>query len=154
VCAVGCILPIKMHTACGMLCLPSSCPLHHCHTRPAAAPSAAAAATREASIALIDALSSNDEAAALALLQQSPASSRLAWVRDSRSGGYPAHVAAWHGLGQFIRQLVEMHGGPCYLFVCFSVLPGEAKSTGWSHTYQANPTAGRLRGSWDGTQHM
>jgi hypothetical protein len=77
---------------------------------PAAAPPAAAAATREASIALIDALSSKDEAAALALLQQAPASSRLAWVQDSRSGGYPAHVAAWYGLGQFIRQLVKMHG--------------------------------------------
>ncbi|KAF6254896.1 hypothetical protein COO60DRAFT_276890 [Scenedesmus sp. NREL 46B-D3] len=65
---------------------------------------------REASIALVDALSSKDEAAALALLQQAPASSRLAWVRDSRSGGYPAHVAAWHGLGHFIKQLVKVHG--------------------------------------------
>jgi hypothetical protein len=43
-------------------------------------------------------------------LQLVPATSRLAWVRDSRSGGYPVHVAAWYGLGQFINQLVEMHG--------------------------------------------
>jgi hypothetical protein len=67
---------------------------------------------------LIDALSANDEAAALTLLQQAPAGSRLAWVRDGRSGGYPAHVAAWHGLGQFVKQLVELHGElfvQCYI---------------------------------------
>lgn len=37
-------------------------------------------------------------------------SSRLAWVRDPDSGGYPSHIAAWHGLERFLMQLIETHG--------------------------------------------
>ena len=46
---------------------------------------------------------------------------RLGWVRDPDSGGYPAHIAAWHGLGGFLLQLVEANGEGEGAAVCVGV---------------------------------
>lgn len=56
------------------------------------------------------ALQNQDEAAALAVLCAAPSGSNLAWVRDHESGGYPAHIAAYYGLGKVLQQLVDTHG--------------------------------------------
>lgn len=60
---------------------------------------------------LAAALQSRDEATACALVfEEAGSSTRLGWVRDPDSGGYPSHIAAWHGLGGFIAKLVEKEG--------------------------------------------
>lgn len=69
------------------------------------------ACCRETSASLCEALQQKDESGALALLVAAPSGTRLSWVRDQESGGYPAHIAAFHGLGEFIQQLIACDGG-------------------------------------------
>jgi hypothetical protein len=74
---------------------------------------------------LFDALHAKDEASALQLLSSRPTNARqtppsptrttppamkLGWVRDDMSGGYAAHIAAWHGLGKVLLALMDSHG--------------------------------------------
>jgi len=59
---------------------------------------------------LAAALQSRDESAACIMLAESDPTTRLGWVRDPDSGGYPAHIAAWHGLSDFLLKLVERDG--------------------------------------------
>lgn len=59
---------------------------------------------------LAAALQHKDEAAACQLLCTSDPATKLAWVRDPHSGGYPSHIAAWHGLADFLKQLVAQNG--------------------------------------------
>lgn len=92
----SCCLSLVVHTRstvlyCAVLC--------HCH-----------ACCRRVSLRLAAVLQSRDETAACQLVTECEHTTRLGWVRDPDSGGYPAHIAAWHGLGAFLQQLVERDG--------------------------------------------
>eukprot|EP00878_Enallax_costatus_P024638 GHUV01026312.1.p1 GENE.GHUV01026312.1~~GHUV01026312.1.p1 ORF type:complete len:242 (+),score=82.78 GHUV01026312.1:1179-1904(+) len=65
---------------------------------------------RETNASLCEALQQRDESTALALLAAAPPGTKLSWVRDQESGGYPTHIAAFHGLGNVLKQLVARDG--------------------------------------------
>eukprot|EP00887_Chlorella_sp_A99_P006380 scaffold3.g6380.t1 len=52
-------------------------------------------------------LHQGQEEDALALLQFDP---KLAWHKDPETGGYPAHVAAWQGMANVLREVVQQPG--------------------------------------------
>eukprot|EP00879_Flechtneria_rotunda_P010147 GHRR01010605.1.p1 GENE.GHRR01010605.1~~GHRR01010605.1.p1 ORF type:complete len:359 (+),score=105.94 GHRR01010605.1:397-1473(+) len=73
---------------------------------------------REASLQLVAALQAGDKGTALQLLASAPQGVKLGWIRDQESRGYPAHIAAWHGLSEVMQQLVAMHGRYNNKWVC------------------------------------
>jgi hypothetical protein len=99
-------------SCCPLVHAASPCPRKpHCCLSALCLLSAPMSACRRLAQRLAAALQAKDESAALELLAEGAScSTRLGWVRDPDSGGYPSHIAAWHGLGGFLSKLVESQG--------------------------------------------